>query len=296
MLDNMLAFTRVIDKQGFAKAAKDLVIATSVLTRRINQLEKDLGVKLIQRSTRKLAITAAGQLFYDRCKEILTLTDASILAVQSINTNASGILKLGIPASLNQLFLLPAIADFIADYPDIRFEITEGNHLLALLEKNFDCVIHCGPLADSACHYRKLGQWTKVICAAPTYLASHPPLIEPDDLIHHNCLDHCDNVTGNWQFYRQHQVQSYKVSGTIKLNSSLALKKIAIAAQGLVCLPSFTVQDALQSGQLQVVLEDITLPPLDIFAVYPSKQFLSAKTRVFLAFMAKLFEPPTYEM
>lgn len=288
MLDYMLTFTRVIDRQGFAKAAAELGIAPSVLTRRIHQLETNLGVKLIQRSTRRLAITAAGQLFYDRCKEILYLTDASINAVKSINTAVHGTLKVGIPASINQLFLLPTMASLLTQYPDLKFDITEGNHLIALLDKNFDCVIHCGPLPNSAFHYRKLGQWTKVTCAALTYFARHPELCHPDELSTHNCLDHSDNTSGTWSFYTQGQVQAYRVSGTIKLNSSLALKSLAIAGQGLVHLPSFTVQDALHNGQLHSILEDFSPPPLAIYAVYPSKQFLNAKTRVFLDFMEQV--------
>ena len=292
MLEKMLAFTRVIDLHGFAKAANDLHIATSVLTRRINQLEQALGVKLIQRSTRSLTITDAGQLFYQRAKAILHQTDSAINAVKTTSEQVNGSLKLGIPASINQLILLPAINEFMRLYPTLNLHITEGNHLISLLDKGFDCVIHCGNLPDSNFHYRKLGAWTKVTCASPAYFKTHAKPLTPDALIDHNCINHSDNRSQQWRYAIENETRAFRIGGNLQLNNSLALKNLSIQDLGIVNLPSFTVAEAIMNGQLETVLDDFTLPPLGIYAIYPSKQFLNAKTQAFLDFMTGRINDP----
>ena len=288
MLENIIAFTRVIDKQGFAKAAKDLGISTPVVTRRINELEKELGIKLIQRSTRKLSITEAGQLFYDRCKEIIYSLEAAKLAITSMKDEISGTIKIGMPASINHLYFTPGLPQLLKKYPYLKVEIIQGNHLLDLLDKGFDLVLHCGNLPDSSYHYRKLSEWTKITCAAPSYFKKNKKPKTPRDLEKYNRLDHADNRTHTWTYNIDSKAQPFLISGNVKINNSSDLKNLALSGLGIVYLPSFTVLSELNNGSLVSILDEFNPEPLGIYVIYPSKQFMNKKTRLLIDFLQSI--------
>lgn len=291
MLENMRAFTRVIDKQGFAKAARDLGVSTPVITRRINELEKELGVKLIQRSTRKLSVTEAGQLFYERAKEIIYSLDTAKAAALSLKDNVSGVIKIGIPASINHLYLMPALPSFLKKYPALKIEIIQGNHLLDLLDKGFDLVLHCGELPDSSYHFRKLGEWTKITCASPAYFKKYKKPKTPHDLEKYNCLDHADNRSHAWGYQINSKYQYFLINGNIKANSSIDLKTLALAGLGIAYLPSFTIWPELREKKLVSVLEQFNPKSLGMYVIYPSKQFMNKKISLFLDFLEELMQP-----
>ncbi len=291
MLENLIAFTRVIDKAGFAKAARDLRISTPVITRRIQELELNLGVKLIQRSTRKLAVTEAGQLFYERAKEIIYALESAKSAITSMKDTISGTIKIGIPASLNHLYLIPALPKLLKKYPGLKIEMIQGNHLLDLLDKGFDLILHCGELPDSSYHFRKLGNWTKVTCASPHYLKKYKAPKTPQDLVQHNCLDHADNRSLSWGYNINGTLQKFLITGNVKANSSIDLKTLALADLGIVYLPSFIIWPELASKQLIRVLEQYNPKPLGMYVIYPSKQFISKKISTFIDFLEEMMKP-----
>lgn len=291
MVENMRAFIRVIDKQGFAKAAKDLGISTPVITRRINELENELGVKLIQRSTRKLSITEAGQLFYEHAKEILYALNTAKAATKALKDNISGVIKIGIPASLNHLYLIPALPTFLKKYPDLKIEMIQGNHVLNLLDKGFDLVLHCGELPDSNYHFRKLGEWTKITCATTDYFKKHKKPKTPYDLEKHNCLDHADNQSHAWGYNIKGKYQTFLIDGNVKANSSVDLKILALSSLGITYLPSFTIWPELKEKKLIPVLAEFTPKPLGMYIVYPSKQFMNKKVSTFIHFLEEIMQP-----
>lgn len=291
MLENIIAFTRVIDKHGFAKAARDLNISTPVVTRRINELEKDLGIKLIQRSTRKLAITEAGQIFYERCKEIIHSLDTAKLAMTSMKDDICGTIKIGIPASINHLYFIPALPKLLKKYPCLKIEMIQGNHLLDLLDKGFDLVLHCGNLPDSNFHYRTLGQWTKITCASPNYFKKLKKPKKPQDLEKYNCLDHADNRSHTWDYQVNGKVQSFLISGNVKANNSVDLKNLALSGLGIAYLPSFTIWPELKKRELIALLDDFNPEALGLYLVYPSKQFMTKKMHTLIDFFQEMMQP-----
>jgi DNA-binding transcriptional LysR family regulator len=291
MLENLVAFTRVIDKQGFAKAARDLRLSTPVITRRIKDLETELGIKLIQRSTRKLAITEAGQLFYERAKDIIYALESAKSAVTSLKDDICGTIKIGIPASLNHLYLIPALPALLKKYPGLKVDMIQGNHLIDLLDKGFDLILHCGELPDSSYHFRKLGEWTKITCAAPAYFRKHKKPQTPQDLAKHNCLDHADNRSCSWGYNLNDSLQKFLINGNVKANSSVDLKTLALSGLGIAYLPSFTIWPELGSKQLVSILDEFNPKPLGMYIIYPSNQFMNKKTRAFIDFLEDMMKP-----
>jgi DNA-binding transcriptional LysR family regulator len=291
MLERMQIFIKVIEKKGFRKAAKDLGISTPVVTKRINALEKELAVKLIQRSTRTLAITEAGQLFYDHSKAILNTMETAKIAVKSLKDEVSGTIKIGLPHAINHLYFTPALPKFLKKYPQINIEITQGNHLLSILDKRFDLIMHCGELPDSSFHYKKLGEWKKVTCASPAYFRKLSKPKSPTDLEEHNCLDHADNLKHTWQYQVDRKSHHQLISGNIRVNNSNDLKQLALASSGVVYLPNFIVWKELENKSLIHVLEKHEPKPLGMYLIYPSKQFISKKSQLMIDFISAILNP-----
>lgn len=288
MFDDLAAFCAVVETHNFAKAAKHLKISTSIITRRVNRLEQELGVKLLQRTTRHVAITEAGSVFYQHATQILQDLTNSKNLVKDLTARVSGLLKIGLPVSISHYYVTHALANFMEKYPDLQMQIVNGNHLLDLLQNGFDLVLHCGNLPDSSFHYKKLGNWTKITCASPAYLAKHGIPKNLMALSKHNCLDHYDNRTKTWLFHDKGKPVTQTICGNININSSIDLKNLALAGLGIVYLPSFTVAKEIAAGQLIPLLSKFSPPALGMYAVYASNQFLSEKVKVFLQFLQEL--------
>ena len=291
MLEKMRIFTKVVELQGFRKAAKNLGISTPVVTKRINELEAELATKLLQRSTRTLSITEAGQLFYERSKEILNTMEITKVAIKSLKEEISGTFKIGLPHAINHLYFISDLPQFLKKNPGIQIEITQGNHLLSLLDNNFDLVMHCGELPDSNFHYKKLGEWRKITCASPSYFRKHGKPKSPVELSEHNCLDHADNLQNTWRYLINSKTHNQLISGNLKINNNTDLKLLALAHVGVIYSPSFVVHKELENKSLIRVLEKFEPKPLGIYLVYPSKQFINKKTELMIKFIEHLLAP-----
>jgi len=291
MLEQFEAFYLIVKLKNFTKAAKQLGISTPMVTRRLAKLEETMGTRLINRNTRKLSVTEAGEIFFQEVGEILQRIEHSKNLVRNLTHEVIGTLKIGIPITLNHLYLSPEIHRFIQQYPGLNLHIVNGNHLLNLLDNDFDSVIHCSHLPDSNFHFRKLGMWSKVTCASPGYLAQHGKPQQPKDLAAHNCLDHHDNHHSTWKFQVAEKIQEVYVAGNLKMNSSIDLKNAAVNDAGIVYLPSFTVHRELEEGNLISILSEYQPPCIPMCAIYPSQQFLSKKVQVFLDFFTEIMAP-----
>jgi LysR family transcriptional regulator, regulator for bpeEF and oprC len=288
MLDDAEIFVSVAECKSFSKAARKLKLSAPIVTRHIAKLEKKLQTRLFQRNTRQVSLTESGALFYESCISLLNTYATAVNQLKSFKTEISGTLKIGLPSSLSQQFVTTHLAKFIKKYPAINIVIVNGNHLIDLLSSGFDLIIHCGKLINSDLYCRKLGSWTKVTAASPRYLKRFGTPKRPEDLRNHNCLDHYDNVNNTWNYLINDEIKAIQVNGNIRANSSLDLTNLAIDGLGIVYLPSFTVKDALRSGQLKSVLTDYQAQALEMYAVYPSQRFLSAKVKVFIEFLMGL--------
>ncbi len=288
MLEDIEIFCAIAKTGGFAKAAKELHLSTSIVTRRLARLEQKLEVRLMHRTTRQVSLTDAGQLYYEEVSPILDALQASNKNVKSLSKEATGILKIGLPVSISHLYVTQWLHEFLAQHPRLTVHMVNGSRLLDLLGEGFDLILHCGELPDSTFYSKKLGMWEKITCASPAYLKQHGTPKKPEDLMHHNCLDHADNFQGTWDFQVKGKLNSIPVRGNARVNSSIDLCNLAKTGLGLVYLPSFSVAHALKTGELVSVLDAYRPKPLGMYLVYPSHKYLSYKTQALMDFMSGL--------
>lgn len=291
MLKSATVFIKVVETLSFSKAARQLKVSTSAVTRQIEKLESELDVRLLQRNTRQVSVTEAGAIFYESCLSLLETYTSAQKQVKNFHHELTGTLKIGLPNSISHLYMSTALQTFIKKYPGLKIDIVNGNHLLDLLSSGFDLIIYCGELADSNLYYRKIGTWKKITCASPSYFKKFSIPKIPQDLTQHNCLDHFDNRHSTWAYQFKGEIQSIPVRGTVRANSSLDLKNLALSGLGIVYLPSFTVKEAISHGHLKSILTEYQVSALSIYAIYPSKRFLDKKTLVFMEFLEKLLSP-----
>ncbi len=290
MFEDINAFCACVEHKGFSQAARQIGMSTAMMTRRIARLEKSLDTRLLHRTTRVVTLTEAGQIFYAQVRDLLQSLEACKKAVKSFNQEVTGTLKIGLPASISYLHISPALTKFCNQFPQLKIQMVHGNHLLDLLSNGFDMIIHCGELPDSNLYYQKLGNWKKIICASPDYLKKFGRPKIPD-FSAHNCLDHYDNFQRTWKFKVDGQLKYVLINANIYANSSLDLKNLALSGLGIAYLPSFTIYHEIKTGQLTSILEEFQPPSWSMYAVYPSKEYLSKKTKLFLDFLTELMAP-----
>lgn len=288
MFEDIAIFCAIVKASGFAKAAKELKLSTSIVTRRLARLEQTLGVRLMHRTTRQVSLTSAGRLYYEEVSPILEALQASNRNVKSLSQEITGTLKIGVPVSISQLYVTQQLQPFLAHHPQLVIHMVTGNHLLDLLEEGFDLIVHCGELPDSTFHYKKVGLWEKITCAAPEYLKRHGTPQQPEDLVQHNCLDHADNVKRTWRFQSNGKTKNVPIQGNVRVNGSMDLCNLAKNGLGIAYLPSFSVAPALKSGALISILDTYRPNALGMYLVYPSNKYLSHKTQVLIEFMTKV--------
>jgi DNA-binding transcriptional LysR family regulator len=290
----MEAFVRVVEAGSFVAAADRLGISTSSLSRLVADLEHHLGVRLLNRTTRRLSLTEGGQAYYERCVSLLgDLADAEAVAGQSA-AHARGTLRLTCSYSMAEQQVAPAIASFGERHPGVRFELIVSDRMVDLVEEGFDLAIRVGPVGSDRLVARRLGSMRLLLCAAPSYLERHPAPRTPADLTAHNALTYAYSASPRlWRFTdpggAKHEV---RVAGTLHANSGDALRAAAIAGLGVICEPDFLLEDAIRRGQLVRLLPAHTGGGGEIWAVYPSRRHLSLKVRLFVDHIAAVFGDP----
>ena len=293
----MAAFTQVVDAGSLSVAARRLGLSRSAVSKQLAQLEDRLGARLLQRTTRRLALTEAGAEFYARCTRIVHEVEEAERGVGRLHAAPRGLLKVNAPMTFGHRHLAPAIAEFLPRYPDVQVETTLNDQIVNVVEGGFDVTIRVAVLADSSMIARRLAPNRIVVCGAPAYFAAHGRPRTPRDLVHHNCLHYTYLSTGNlWHFVGPRGAQSVEASGTFRANNGDALQAAARAGVGLVQLPAFIVGADLASGALEAVLERYEDRSTSIWALYPTTRHLSPKVRVFLDFLAARFERPDWDV
>jgi DNA-binding transcriptional LysR family regulator len=285
----MTSFVKVVENGGFSAAARRLDISTSIVTTHVQSLEDLLGVRLLNRSTRRVNLTDVGQAYYERCVQILSDIDEANQIAEAAQIKPRGVLRLNVAYAVPPV-IAPSIAEFVALYPDASVRVTMTSRMPDLIEEGFDVSIRVAPASDSNLIVRHLGTYRWVVCGAPSYFASHGRPQHPSELAHHNCLIYYDNPLGRaWQFAGPEGKQVVPLSGNLEANDGESLRQAAIVGQGLVYLPSFMVAAELKSGQLFPVLTKFLPAESHIDAFYPHRRHLSAKVRRFIDLVAKNF-------
>lgn len=288
----MQTFARVVELGSFAAAAAKLDQARSVVTRQIAFLEQKYGVRLLNRTTRKLSLTDAGQAFYDRIRPILAEVHDLEQALQTEGSSPSGRLRVSAPVSFGVLHLGPAIAEYIAAYPEVFIDLDLNDRIVDLVEEGYDVAIRIGALQDSSLVARALAPQELIVCAAPSYLAHAGTPARPEDLKHHRCLHYAYYSTGNeWRFDRDGRTHMVRVPASLRANNGDVLRTVALAGHGIILQPGFLVGDDIKAGRLVPLLTDYTHQPINMYAVYPHRRHLSIKVRTFVDHLESRFSP-----
>ncbi|USD68038.1 LysR family transcriptional regulator [Vibrio sp. SCSIO 43136] len=282
--DDFLIFYHLIDQGSFSKAAEQVSLTKSVVSKRVTRLEQELGVQLIYRTTRKLTLTEEGEVFYRHAQEVYQSIYNANEALKGLDKALSGVIKISVPTISGELLLPDVIADFGKKYPNIDIHMDLDNRFVDLISEGYDFAIRTGVLPDSSNIARKLLDVHWVICAAPDYLATNGVPQTPQDLIKHQCLGYSYQETGayEWLFKGNDGVYTVNVSGNFCTNNASALRKVALLGQGLVYVPKVLVAEDLTQGDLVEVLQHQVAKCLGIYVVYPYTKHLSAKTKLLI--------------
>lgn len=285
------SFVAVVEAGSFVRAAERLGASTSSLSRLIAELEQHLGVRLLNRTTRRLSLTEAGQAFYERAVQVLADLDEAEALAGSAAASPRGTLRITCSHAMAVQRIAPAIAQFNARHPDVRFEISVSDRIVDLVEEGFDLAIRISPSNNDQLVARRLGVVRLWLAASPGYLAAHGTPREPSELSAHAALTYAYSPNPRvWRLVDERGLaHDVRVGGPLHGNSGDLSVAAAIAGMGIVLEPDFMLQPALSSGALLRVMPDYESPPADIWAVYPSRRHLSAKVRVFVDHIVELF-------
>jgi DNA-binding transcriptional LysR family regulator len=291
----MEAFVRVVEAGSFVAAAERSGLSTSSLSRQVAELEQHLGVRLMNRTTRRLSLTESGQSYYERCVTLLAdVQEAEAIAGQAA-AQPRGTIRLTCSHNMAEMRVAPAIAAFVGRYPKVKFDLVVADRVVDLVDEGFDLAIRVGPVGSDRLVARRLGSMRLVPCAAPSYLARRGTPATPQEFAQHDALTYAYSATARvWRFTdTAGTLHEVRVAGSLHANSGDALRSAAEAGLGVICEPDFLVNNSLRAGRLVPLLPDYQGTGGEIWAVYPSRRHLSLKVRLFVDHIAAAFASET---
>ena len=296
--ETLRAFVQVVESGSLTKAAGNLQVATSAISRRIKELEERLGAQLLQRTTRQMRLTAAGEGFHAKALQILQALDEAESEAGDQSHALSGPLRIAAPLSFGQSHLAPILIDFAAEHPGLELDIDFSDRMTDLVAEGHDLAVRIGNLRDSSLMAGKLTEVRLVVAAAPGFWQKHGRPAKAEDLVGLPALCY----TGSERIDRWAYVTPSDERGTIETSVAMRatnggfLRDAAIAGQGMVLQPSFILGEAVENGTLEPVLTDHAWPRVTIYAVYPQTRHLSARARAFIEFVrTRIGSRPTWE-
>ena len=294
----MAAFVRVVDAKGFSAAAPALGLTPSAVSKLVTRLEARLGVRLLQRTTRALSLTADGEAFYAAARRIVDEIAALETEISDQRETPHGLLRVTTSLAFSTHQLAPRIGEFLARHPAIQLELMPTDRVVDMIEESVDVAIRIGRLPDSSFMARKIGEDVRLVCAAPEYLSTHPGPRRPEDLSRHNCIVSRDRPYLNrWPFRIDGEVREIEVGGRLAVTEGEAQMRLALHGLGIVRLTRLTVADAIKRGELVALLQDYSAEePVPIHAVYPHRKHLASKVTAFVEFILEKFTPPPWEI
>jgi DNA-binding transcriptional LysR family regulator len=282
-LNQMLAFARVVARGSFSVAARELHVPPSTLSRQVASLERRIGSRLLERTTRKLRLTEAGALYYERCARIARDVEDADSTVRALSLTPRGTLRLSAPPVLGELFLGPPLAEYVKLYRDMKVELSLSSRRVDLVQEGFDLAMRVAvALDDSSLMARRLGVSTRLLCASPQYLRDHGAPASLAEIPAHPALS-IGPGHEPWRFLgAQGEVIEVKVEPRVEVNSSALALELCRAGAGLAMLPSFLASSRVAEGSLVQVLPEIRTRPLEVLLLFPSARQLAPKVRAFL--------------
>jgi DNA-binding transcriptional LysR family regulator len=294
-LHEMSVFSKVVGTGSLSAAARELGLSVALVSRRLAGLEARLGVRLINRTTRRLHLTDEGASYYETCARLLTEIQEADAAVAARRADAQGDLKVALPASFGHQHVAPLVPRFVARYPNVRLALSLSDRYVNVIEEGFDLAVRIAELEDSSLAARKIAPNRRVVCASPAYLAKHGAPRTPQDLAKHNCLTTTD-FTMAWDYKAPDGAKgSVRVAGRYACDNWEVLRTWALAGLGVALKSTWDVRSHLEDGSLVSLLPGYSFhSDVAIWAVYPHRRHLPAKARVFIEFLADSFGPEPY--
>lgn len=284
-------FVTLSENESLAAAARDLDITPSAVTKRLALMEERLGVRLVNRTTRKISLTTEGEIYLSRAIAILADIEEMELLVSDRKEKPGGLLRVNAPLGFGRRYISPVISEFIKLYPGVEVQLTLTDAPINLPDKSMDVVIRFGDIPDSRLIARKIADNRRLLCAAPSYLALHGRPESATDLLDHNCivLRQNNQASSLWRLTRDDRKEPIKVRTSLSTNDGEVALKWALDGHGILMRAEWDLAKYLRSGRLELVLEDYSTPPADIYAVYLEKANLSAKVSVFVEYLREAF-------
>lgn len=296
-LTALKAFCRVVEAGGFTAAASDLSVSHTVMSKQVRQLENMLGVQLLHRTTRRLALTEAGQAYYERARRILDDLEEADLAVASHHARPRGMLRVNAPMAFGTMEMALWLPRFLACHPEVSVDLVCNDRFVDLIEEGFDVALRLArDLPDSTLVARKLATASTLLVASPAYLKRHGMPQTPQDLLQHNCLTYTLAPRPDQWIFSTPDGGSATVTvrGSLKANTGIALRTAAVAGVGIAAAASFIVHEDLARGTLVPVLSDYALRARNLYAMYPHNRHLSPKVRAFIDFASEIYRRPDW--
>jgi len=275
-------FVYVAENESFTQASKKLAISTAQVSRQVSALEKRLNIKLFYRTTRKVSLTEEGHVFYQHCRNVLDGLDTAERAITNLQSKPQGKIKLTVPVTYGEQYILPLVNDFIKLYPEISVFAYLSNQQVNLIDEGYDLAIRLGKLSDSSMMAKKLGQRKNYVCASPAYLAKHGTPHTLSELDQHSCLL---GTLDYWHFKESGRIKNIRVTGKLRYNSGVGLVDAALKGHGIVQLPDYYIKDHIENATLVTLLDNYREPDQGIWALYPQNRNLSPKIRLLVDYL-----------
>ncbi|HJV07934.1 MAG TPA: LysR family transcriptional regulator [Chromobacteriaceae bacterium] len=294
ILKQLETFVSVVNLGSLSAAARQENVVPAIIGRRLDSLEHRLGVKLLVRTTRRIALTQEGSAFYEDCQRILLDLREAESAVASGSARARGHLRLSAPAGFGRRHVAPHVASFQRLYPDIRVTLDLSDRLVDLARDRIDCAIRISDLEDSSLVAVRLAENRRVVVASPAYLAQHGMPKTPADLDQHDCLSLGESQSRGWTFKMDGQLVNLKVRGTLECNDGAVLHDWALQGLGLAWRSLWEVKDDLTQGRLVTVLDRYSSPDYPVYAVVAQRKYLPSRVRLFIEHLRSVYTSTGY--
>lgn len=287
----MQVFLRIADRGSFSLAAEDLQIPRATVTNLIKRLEQRLGVRLLERTTRQVRMTHDGEAYYRRCARLLADLEETDNSFRDVLPK--GLLRVNLQGTLTKHFVMPALGDFLNQYPDMTLHMSEDDRLVDLVREGVDCVLRAGKLQDSSMIGRQVAQMEQVTVASPAYLTRHGCPADLAALRTHLAVNYVSSATGRasgLDFTVNSKVVSINLRAVVSVSGAELYTGAALTGLGLVQVPRYRIASELEEGRLKIVLPGFPPPPLPVSVLYPQNRQLSARVRVFTQWLSHCFE------
>lgn len=297
--DDIMVFLNVVNHGGFSASAKHLGLTRSAICRRVDRLEERLGVRLLNRTTRRVTVTEAGQVYYERCRELVSAIEAAELAVGEFGAEPKGTLRVTCAVMIGMVLIIPLLPQFLKRFGDITLHLTVSDEPLDMSGASFDLAIQFGDLPDSSLIVTRLAYTRQVICATPGYFAAHGYPKTPADLQHHNCLmlSGLGTAWNDWAFEGPDGIQTVRVGGNFVANSGDAHYEALLSGLGIGRALDIKSRGDVAAGRLETVLMDYQpRKPRSICLIHQNRMHVPPNVRAFIDFLKSSIRDPDAEM